>query len=119
MPDRVKEKLIDLILGWGGMSNCAEDMADYFMSHGVTVQEWISVTADLPKLIPCGADTAYSEAVNVLTSGRKVLTAIWDGLIGFVMLNFGMLRTKKSRIGLPYFCPCPNRRKENNYGRII
>lgn len=41
--------------------------------------KWISVKDGLPKLIPCDAGTAYSEAVNVLTSGRKVLTAIWDG----------------------------------------
>ena len=42
-------------------------------------QEWISVKDGLPDLIPCGAGTAYSEAVNILTSGRKVITAIWDG----------------------------------------
>lgn len=41
--------------------------------------KWIPVTESLPALIPCGAGTAYSEAVNILTSGRKVLTAIWDG----------------------------------------
>ena len=40
---------------------------------------WIPVTERLPKLIPCSAGTAYSEAVNVLTTGRKVLTAIYDG----------------------------------------
>lgn len=40
---------------------------------------WIPVTDRLPKLIPCNAGTAYSEAVNILTSGRKVLTAIWNG----------------------------------------
>ena len=40
---------------------------------------WIPVEERLPDLIPCGAGTAYSEVVNVLTSGRKVLTAIWDG----------------------------------------
>ena len=40
---------------------------------------WTSVKEGLPELIPCNAGTAYSEAVNVLTSGRKVLTAIWDG----------------------------------------
>lgn len=44
-----------------------------------TTFEWLPVTERLPELIPCGAGTAYSEAVNVLTSGRKVLTAIWDG----------------------------------------
>lgn len=42
-------------------------------------QQWTSVTEELPKLIPCSAGTEYSEAVNVLTSGRKVITAIWDG----------------------------------------
>ena len=41
--------------------------------------QWIPVTEELPPLIPCAAGTAYSEAINVLTSGRKVLTAIWDG----------------------------------------
>lgn len=41
--------------------------------------KWIPVTERLPDLIPCKGGTAYSEAVNVLTSGRKVLTAIWDG----------------------------------------
>lgn len=44
-----------------------------------TSDGWIPVTERLPDLIPCDAGTAYSEAVNVLTSGRKVLTAIWDG----------------------------------------
>lgn len=32
-----------------------------------------------PETIPCIAGTEYSEAVNVLTSGRKVLTAIYNG----------------------------------------
>jgi DNA-directed RNA polymerase subunit RPC12/RpoP len=35
----VREKLVELLLGWGGLSNCAEDMADYFIENGVTVQE--------------------------------------------------------------------------------
>ena len=42
-------------------------------------RRWIPVTERLPKLIPCSAGTGYSEAVNVLTSDRKVITAIWDG----------------------------------------
>lgn len=57
----------------------AKDVTRDLLAHGVTVQEWISVKDGLPNLIPCDAGTAYSEAVNVLTSGRKVLTAIWDG----------------------------------------
>ena len=67
---------------------CKEDMvADHLIANGVMVQDvpnteigrWIPVTEELPKLIPCSAGTGYSEAVNVLTEGRKVLTAIWDG----------------------------------------
>ena len=52
-------------------------------NRAAIAQQWIPVTEQLPKLIPCSAGTAYSEAVNVLTSGRKVLTAIWDGT-GFI-----------------------------------
>ena len=40
---------------------------------------WISVEDGLPETIVCSAGTAYSEAVNVLTSGRKVITALFDG----------------------------------------
>ena len=54
-------------------------LAEYLIKRGVTIQRWIPVEERLPALIPCDAGTAYSEAVNVLTSGRKVLTAIWDG----------------------------------------
>lgn len=42
--------------------------------------QWISVNDHLPETIPVtGCNTAYSEAVVVLTSGRKILTAIYDG----------------------------------------
>lgn len=59
---------------------CAvQHLVDHLIANGVTVQKWIPVTEHLPELIPCSVDTGYSEAVNVLTSGRKVLTAIWDG----------------------------------------
>lgn len=43
-------------------------------------RRWIPATERMPDLIPCNAGTAYSEAVNVLTSDRKVITAIWDGI---------------------------------------
>ena len=56
------------------------NIADYLLANGVTVQRWIPVTERLPDTIPYGAGMAYSEAVNVLTTGRKVLTAIWDGM---------------------------------------
>lgn len=57
-----------------------EIIADRFIAHGVTVREWISVEDRLPELIPCNAGTAYSEAVNVCTDGRKVMVAVWDGI---------------------------------------
>ncbi len=83
MPDRVKEKLSDLLYEASRKADSEsyifDKIADYLIANGVTVQEWISVKDGLPKLIPCDASTAYSEAVNVLTSGRKVPTAIWDG----------------------------------------
>ena len=41
---------------------------------------WINVEDRLPELIPCYAGTAYSEAVVVLTSGKKAMIAIWDGV---------------------------------------
>ena len=80
MYDRVKKKLIDLIHYCTSCEECRdEDIADHLIANGVTLRQWTPVTEGLSDLIPCGAGTAYSEAVNVLTSGRKVLTAIWDG----------------------------------------
>ena len=98
MPN-TREKLIELIgsvqygngslIGNNFQKGFIEKIADHLIAHGVRLEEkqatsdetskWITVKDGLPKLIPCGAGTAYSEAVNVLTSGRKVLTAIWDG----------------------------------------
>ncbi len=44
-------------------------------------REWVSVDDDMPKLYPCTkAGTEYSEAVAVLTSDRKIITAVWDGI---------------------------------------
>ena len=90
----VREKLVELLktnacpspfmcdptCRYYGYGDCFPDrFADHLIDHGVTVQEWISVEDRLPDLIPCNAGTAYSEAVNVLTTGRKVLTAVFDG----------------------------------------
>ena len=43
------------------------------------VRKWIPVSDRKPDLIRCNAGTAYSEAVMILTSCRKVITAIYDG----------------------------------------
>lgn len=74
----VKKKLVELLREVQYLGGLEEKVADRLIASGVTVQEWISVKDGLPKLIPSNAGTAYSEAVNVLTTGRKVLTAIWS-----------------------------------------
>jgi len=86
----VRDKLIALMnnamltrendrLMYGEARLTFEELADYLIAHGVTVQKWIPVEEELPETIPCTAGTAYSNAVNALTSGRKVITAIFDG----------------------------------------
>ena len=80
----VREKLVELIIDAKKTDpetgSFTEWLADHLVAHGVTVQEWISVKDRLPELIPCNAGTAYSEAVNVCTDGRKVMVAVWDGI---------------------------------------
>lgn len=82
--DNTREKLIELLTEYFGVDPAyygieAQHLADHLIANGVTIQKWIPVTERLPDTISCGAGTAYSEAVNVLTTGRKVLTAIFDG----------------------------------------
>ena len=74
---------------------------------GVTVQEWISVNDGMPKLIPCGAGTAYSEAVNILTSGRKILTAIWDGFDWICDAEFWDAEDEEITHWTPVLLPLP------------
>ena len=75
----VRGKLVELIRH-EVVPYFAERIADLLIANGVTVQEWIPVTERLPETIPCNAGTEYSEAVFVLTSGRKVMAAVWDGI---------------------------------------
>ena len=43
------------------------------------VRRWIPCSERMPDLKPCNAGTAYSEAVNVWTTGRKIMVGVWDG----------------------------------------
>ena len=61
------------------LEQAAEALEECRMHSAECRMKWIPVTERLPNLVPCDAGTAYSEAVNVLTDGRKVLTAVWDG----------------------------------------
>ena len=75
---------IEYYCGFSGRAAAVRAVSDACVLAVAALREqgerrWIPVTESLPKLIPCNAGTAYSEAVNVLTSGRKVITAIWDG----------------------------------------
>ena len=124
MPN-TREKLIELL----GADTCTENdccddcvyheneeacvqylkakMADHLIANGVTVQEWISVTDGMPELIPCDAGTAHSEAVNVLTSGRKVLTAIWDGFDWICDAEFWDAEDEEITHWTPVLLPLP------------
>jgi hypothetical protein len=84
-----------------------ERIADHLIANGVTVQKWIPVTERLPDTIPCGAGTAYSEAVNVLTSGRKVLTAIWDGTDFIADAEFWEAENEEITHWTPVLLPLP------------
>ncbi|MBQ3193774.1 MAG: DUF551 domain-containing protein [Oscillospiraceae bacterium] len=84
----------------------AEDIYSW-VGKGEPVQEWISVKDGLPKLIPCDAGTAYSEAVNVLTSGRKVLTAIWDGFDWICDAEFWDAEDEEITHWTPVLLPLP------------
>lgn len=49
---------------------------------------WIPVTERMPDLIPCIAGTVYSETVLILTSCKKVMTAVWNGVDWIAPFDF-------------------------------
>lgn len=77
-------------------------------------QRWIPVTERLPDLIPCDAGTAYSEAVNVLTEGRKVLTAVWNGKWFICDEEFWEAWGEKITHWTPVLLPLPELPKEES-----
>lgn len=75
---------IEYYNGFSGKTAAVQAVSDACVLAVAALREqedrrWIPVEERLPKPIPCRAGTAYSEAVNALTSGRKVITAIYDG----------------------------------------
>ena len=101
--------------------------ADHLIANGVTVAKdanvpsnvpdtdfgkWIPVAERKPGTIPCGAGTAYSEAVNVLTSGRKVLTAIWNGSYWITDAEFWDAEFEEITHWTPVLLPLPTPPKE-------
>lgn len=86
-----------------------EDGCDFFLEE----RRWIPVTERLPKLIPSCAGTAYSEAVNVLTTGRKVLTAIYDGTDFIADAEFWDAEGEEITHWTPVLLPLPEPPKED------
>lgn len=76
-------------------------------------RRWIPVTERLPKLIPSCAGTAYSEAVNVLTTGRTVLTAIYDGTDFIADAEFWDSEGEEITHWTPVLLPLPEPPKED------
>ena len=119
--EQLKSKLIEII---SHTPACAfssrkayEHIADHLIANGVRLESmqasseenkrWIPVTEQLPNTIPCDAGTAYSEAVNVLTSGRKVLTAIWDGTDFIADAEFWEAENEEITHWTPVLLPLP------------
>lgn len=110
-----KGKLIEVLskhIPYGYATLCL--IAEEMMAEGVTFvpdnnvgNKWISVKDGLPDLIPCSAGTGYSEAVNVLTEGRKVLTAIWDGTEFIADADFWDAEGEKITHWTPVLLPLP------------
>ena len=105
---------------------CYECLVDYLLDNGVTFakdidapSKWIDVNIKLPALIPCGAGTAYSEAVNILTSRRKVLTAIWDGTDFISDAEFWDAEGEEITHWTPVPLPLPDPPEEQNEEKEI
>lgn len=95
-------------LSWQRMMKIAADRLEKLERE----RRWIPVTERLPEPIPCDAGTAYSEAVNVLTSGRKVLTAIWDGEDFIADAEFWEAEGEEITHWTPVLLPLPELPKE-------
>lgn len=95
------------------LEQAAEALEQLKVESGkLKVGRWIPVTERLPELIPCNAGTKYSEAVNVLTDGRKILTAIWDGTTFLCDADYWEAWGEKITHWTPVLLPLPEPPKE-------
>lgn len=110
-----REKLIELLneapTDYDGNRNVGV-IADHLIANGVTVQRWIPVTGRLPDLVPCAGGRAYSEAVNVLTTGRKVMTAVWDGIDFICPMDYWCAWGEEITHWTPVLLPLPDAPKD-------
>ena len=118
----MRDKLIELLekkydhycdqCGVNKDTHYIENLADYLIANGVTVQQWIPVSERLPDTIPNSAGTAYSDAVNALTSERKVITAIYDGKDFIGDAEFWEAEDEEITHWTPVLLPMPELPKE-------
>ena len=88
----VREKLVELLESaryWG--SNTSEEIADYLIAHGVTVQEWISVKERLPQ--ENEPEGKVCEQVQVLLINGAVSTG-WCNRLTKMWWHLGYGETK-------------------------
>ena len=114
-PDTTKEELAG-IKGYAAMMKVVDE-ACVLAVAALREQEqrrWIPVTERLPKPIKSREGTAYSEAVNVLTSGRKVITAIWDGTDWIGSFRFWDAEGEEITHWAPVLLPLPEPPKEES-----
>lgn len=118
-PETTGEALaeIEYYNGFNGRNAAVQAVSDACVLAVAALREqeqrrWIPVTEELPKLIPCRAGTAYSEAVNVLTSDRKVITAIWDGTDWIGPFRFWDAEGEEITHWAPVLLPLPEPPKE-------
>lgn len=118
-PETTGEALaeIEYYNGFSGKTAAVQAVSDACILAVAALREqeerrWVPVTERMPKLIPCRAGTAYSEAVSVLTSGRKVFTAIWDGADWIGPFEFWDADDEKITHWAPVLLPLPEPPKE-------
>ena len=73
------KKILSMMLT-DNAAECACNLIDSVLPADVEpANRWIPCSERMPDLKPCNAGTAYSEAVNVWTTGRKIMVGVWDG----------------------------------------